>query len=199
MRGGSLPAFCLAPVQVLHRLAPARPGLSTPFARPFLPSLAPLPLPPRPRRCTMAAAGPPTRTYVSGDLDHVALDVADVHAVLPFYTDVLGLEPLRLAEFNGGKVPFPSVRVNAGTILDFFQGAPDGSAAAPPPPPKGAAGHLCLRLDKRDWEAVLCRVCVAGLPAGEVRQLSGARGMGTSVYLSDPEGNKVEIRYYPDA
>jgi len=150
----------------------------------------------------MAAAGAPTKTYVSGDLDHVALDVADVHAILPFYTDVLGLEPLRLAEFNGGEVPFPSVRVNAGTILDFFQAAPDGSAAtptAPPPPPKGAAGHLCLRLDKPDWEAVLGRVRDAGLPAGEVRQLSGARGMGTSVYLSDPEGNKVEVRYYPDA
>ncbi|GAB0491671.1 hypothetical protein MMPV_002925 [Pyropia vietnamensis] len=144
----------------------------------------------------MAASEPATRTtkYVTGDLDHVALDVADVEAVLPFYTDILGLEPMRLAEFHGGDVPFPSVRVNAGTILDFF---PATDATAVPSP--GPAGHLCLNLSRQDWEAVRRRVDDAGLSAGPVRQLSGARGMGTSVYLKDPEKNTVEIRYYPDA
>lgn len=132
--------------------------------------------------------------YVTGDLDHVAMDVANVDAVLSFYTDILGLEPLRLAEFHGGDVPFPSVRINAATILDFF---PAGDASAVPSP--GPAGHLCLNLGRQDWEAVRRRVQDAGLPAGHVRQLSGARGMGTSVYLKDPENNTVEIRYYPDA
>lgn len=145
----------------------------------------------------MAASAPPasaTKKYVTGDLDHVAMDVADVATILPFYTDILGLEPLRLAEFHGGDVPFPSVRISAATILDFFPAA-DGKAVPPP----GPTGHLCLNLDRADWEAVRGRVADAGLPAGPVRQLSGARGMGTSVYLKDPEGNTVEIRYYPDA
>lgn len=145
----------------------------------------------------MAASGEAasrTTKYVTGDLDHVAMDVADVAAVMSFYTDLLGLEPLRLAEFYGGAVPFPSVRINAATILDFFP-ATDGKAVPPP----GPAGHLCIKLGREDWEAVRRRVQEAGLPAGPVRQLSGARGMGTSVYLKDPEDNTVEIRYYPDA
>ena len=51
------------------------------------------------------------------DLDHIALNVRDVDSMLRF---VLGLKPERLNLYQEQKAPFPSVRVNADTIIDLF-------------------------------------------------------------------------------
>ena len=53
-------------------------------------------------------------------MDHIVLNVPDIDRSLAFYIDVLGLEPERLEEFRQGKVPFPSVRVSAETVIDLF-------------------------------------------------------------------------------
>jgi hypothetical protein len=52
-------------------------------------------------------------------MDHIVLNAEDVGVLVQFYTEVVELEPERLNEFHGGKVPFPSVRVNAGTVIDL--------------------------------------------------------------------------------
>ncbi len=54
------------------------------------------------------------------ELDHIVLNVGDIHRSLKFYTDVLGLQAERLDEFKAGKVGFPSVRINGDTIIDLF-------------------------------------------------------------------------------
>ena len=54
------------------------------------------------------------------EMDHIVLTVQDMDKVMGFYTDVLGLKPERLDAFRQGKVPFPSVRINADTIIDLF-------------------------------------------------------------------------------
>jgi len=115
--------------------------------------------------------------------DHLVLRTAGVERALAFYTEVLGLEPVRLDEWRAGEVGFPSVRVNAETILDFV--AVD---AAPAP-----LDHLCLVVEALDWDAEIA----AGLEVvrGPVTS-SGARGDGTSVYVRDPDGNIVELRHY---
>ena len=53
-------------------------------------------------------------------MDHIVLNVVDEERMVAFYTDVLLLEAERLEEYRVGKVPFPSVRLNADTIIDFF-------------------------------------------------------------------------------
>src|SRR5258708_18618491 len=53
-------------------------------------------------------------------LDHVVLEVKDPIRSAEFYRRIIGLRPVRLAEFRRGRAPFPSVRVAAGTVLDFF-------------------------------------------------------------------------------
>lgn len=61
--------------------------------------------------------------------DHLVLNTADVERSLAFYTGPLGLEPVRVEEWRAGRVPFPSVRVSADTIIDLVaapEGRPDG-------------------------------------------------------------------------
>jgi catechol 2,3-dioxygenase-like lactoylglutathione lyase family enzyme len=48
--------------------------------------------------------------------DHLVLRCADVEKTLAFYVDALRLAPVRIEEWRGGTVPFPSARVSAGTI-----------------------------------------------------------------------------------
>ena len=60
------------------------------------------------------------------EMDHIVLNVSDIERSLTFYTEVLGLKGERVEEFKSGKVGFPSVRINDGTIIDLF---PTKSAA----------------------------------------------------------------------
>ena len=77
-------------------------------------------------------------------LDHVVLNVADVERALAFYCDELGLAPERVDEWRRGDVPFPSVRVDAGTILDLLAAPRSGENC----------DHLCLVVRPVDLEAV---------------------------------------------
>ena len=55
------------------------------------------------------------------EVDHVMLWVESSTRALEFYVDVLGLEPVRVQDFEEGKVRFPSVRVNEVTVFDLME------------------------------------------------------------------------------
>jgi catechol 2,3-dioxygenase-like lactoylglutathione lyase family enzyme len=122
-------------------------------------------------------------------LDHLVLNVADVERSLAYYSGVLGLRGERVEEWRQGHVPFPSVRIDAGTIIDLFE-APETRSD------KGNLNHFCLVLSKADWEEAVQHpgIDIARGPA----ELFGARGVGTSIYTHDPDGNTVELRHYGD-
>jgi catechol 2,3-dioxygenase-like lactoylglutathione lyase family enzyme len=117
-------------------------------------------------------------------LDHIVLCVADVERALAWYVDELGLEPLRVGEWRKGAVFFPSARIDATTIIDFFPEAPSGKNVE----------HVCLVIDPIDLDELAAsdRFEVASGPS----EVFGARGMGRSVYVRDPDGNLVELRCY---
>jgi catechol 2,3-dioxygenase-like lactoylglutathione lyase family enzyme len=119
-------------------------------------------------------------------LDHLVLNVSDVERSLAYYTGVLGLEGERVEEWRQGDVPFPSVRIDGGTIIDLFRAERDGENL----------NHLCLVLPRADWEEAVEqeRLEVTRGPA----QLFGARGVGMAFYTRDPDGNTVELRHYGD-
>ncbi len=117
-------------------------------------------------------------------MDHIVLVVADVEQSVAWYRDRLNLEVLRLDEWKHGDAPFPSVRVNEGTIIDILYGASSGTNV----------DHFCLVLEPVD----LAAVAASGdfdVVEGPVRRW-GARGEGTSIYVKDPDGNTVELRHY---
>ncbi|MFG2165237.1 VOC family protein [Micromonospora chersina] len=117
--------------------------------------------------------------------DHLVLAVTDVERSLSFYCDTLGLAPVRVDRWRAGEVPFPSVRVNADTIIDLVRGEPDGSNV----------DHFCLVVEPLDWAEVV-KSGVFTVLTGPVPRF-GARGTATSIYVRDPDGNTVELRWYP--
>lgn len=131
-------------------------------------------------------------------LDHIVLNVSDDAAMLSFYSEVLMLTPERVAEYRAGSVPFPSVRLNADTIIDLFPKRMwhrDGQG------PRGTPNlnHLCIALEKGPWEALWDRLRSNGvaIEEGPVPRW-GARGTGKSIYFRDPEGNLIEARCYEE-
>ena len=118
-------------------------------------------------------------------LDHVVLRVRDPEASAAWYSDVLGLEVLRLEEWRRGEVPFVSLRVDATTIIDLLAGEPDGTNV----------DHVALVVEDTDLDELAASGAVDVLRP--VARLWGAQGWGRGLYVADPDGHVVELRTYP--
>ncbi len=127
-------------------------------------------------------------------LDHIVLNVADVERSLKFYIERLGLGGERVDEFRAGKVGFPSVRINAGTIIDLFPRKQTPAAAGQT---DGNLNHFCLVIGAENFAAAVeyLKANRIEIREGPVSRW-GARGQATSVYFLDPDGNTIEIRAY---
>ena len=137
------------------------------------------------------------------DVDHIVLWVDDFERSLEFYVDVFGLEAVRADEFHAGDARFPSVRINDKTIIDImergellplvqkFTGGGDGVGGT-------AINHICISMSAEEFALISKRLDAKGInvhPGGEAA--FGAQGKAIrSVYLSDPDGNVLEMRYY---
>jgi catechol 2,3-dioxygenase-like lactoylglutathione lyase family enzyme len=120
-------------------------------------------------------------------IDHVVVICSDVEKTLGWWRDELGLDPVRLEEWRAGTAPFPSVRLDGGTIVDFQAGERTGDNIA----------HVAVAVDvSRDELARLVDVRGWDVAVPLTDGLFGARGMGAGVYIRDPEGNVVELRTY---
>jgi catechol 2,3-dioxygenase-like lactoylglutathione lyase family enzyme len=115
-------------------------------------------------------------------LDHIVLICSDVEASIAFYCGELGLEPVRVDEWRSGAVFFPSARITSTTIIDLFAGSPDGRNLE----------HMCLT-----FEGAVIDDLQARFPEGRRGNgLFGAQGLADSLYITDPDGNTVELRSY---
>ncbi len=119
-------------------------------------------------------------------LDHVVLLCEDVERSLLWWTDQLGLVGERVDEWRAGTVLFPSVRIDASTIIDLLPGVPEGANM----------DHLCLVVDPATDLEALAASGDFDVEVGPI-EVFGARGMGRSVYVRDPDGHRVELRTYP--
>ncbi len=117
-------------------------------------------------------------------LDHIVLNVADVERSLAWYVDTVGLIGERVDLWRRGQASFPSVRVDAGTIIDLVLANSTGSNL----------DHLCLVVTRDNVDASVTddRFTVVEGPGPRF----GARGDGWSVYVKDPDDNTVEFRSY---
>jgi catechol 2,3-dioxygenase-like lactoylglutathione lyase family enzyme len=121
-------------------------------------------------------------------LDHIVLVCADVDRSLTWYREVLGLEGVRVDEWKRGDAPFPSVRVDERTIIDLVAGERTGVNI----------DHVCVVVEPTDLAALAASGRVEVVGGGPVDGLFGARGLATSLYIRDPDGNTVELRHYPE-
>ena len=116
--------------------------------------------------------------------DHLVLRCRDIETTLAWYQNHLGLGPVRVDEWRNGEVFFPSLRVNAHTIIDLLPGENLD----------GRLDHICLVVDQVDFDALVASGRFEVLDGPDQRY--GARGNGTSLYVRDPDGLTVELRYY---
>jgi glyoxylase I family protein len=128
------------------------------------------------------------------DIDHLVLRVVDVEAMVSFYRDVLGCgierrrDELGLVQLRAGRSMIDLVPVD-GKL---------GRAGGAPPGPEGRnLDHFCLRVDPFDEPAIRRHLEAAGIAAGEAVPRYGAEGEGPSIYVTDPEGNVVELKGPP--
>ncbi|HLY80873.1 MAG TPA: VOC family protein [Caulobacteraceae bacterium] len=124
-------------------------------------------------------------------LDHLVLRVKDPAAMERFYVEVLGLTVERRADAIG------LVQLRAGAqLVDLV--AADGMLGKQGGAAPGAEGrnldHFCLNLADFDLAAVIAHLEAHGVAVGESGRRYGAGGFGVSVYLTDPEGNGLELR-----
>ena len=125
-----------------------------------------------------------------GGFDHLVLRVNDLDSALSFYTGALGLEPLRVDEFRRGEVPFPSVRISANALIDLVPKARM--------PGSNNVDHFCLVVEG-DLDGLASELQARGVEVTEESgRRWGAHGWGNSIYVSDPEGNTIELKSYAE-
>jgi len=123
--------------------------------------------------------------------DHTNWRVSDLDRSLHFYRDVLGLEPFGLEEFHRGERPIVSLRISPTFILHL---APDPSFD---PGPTGGYDHLALVVEGTDADALEEQLKASGVEVERRAEgVVGARGEGKALYVRDPDGYLIELKFY---
>jgi catechol 2,3-dioxygenase len=118
------------------------------------------------------------------DIGHVHLKVSDLDRSLAFWNGVLGFEVMARMGDQAAFISAGGYHHHIGLNTWESQGAG--------PPPRNATGlyHVAVRFpDRATLAAAVRRVLDAGVP------LDGAsdHGVSEAIYLSDPDGNGVEL------
>lgn len=128
------------------------------------------------------------------DIDHLVLRVVDLPRMLRFYCDVLGCSVERNVEAIG------LVQLRAGrSMLDLVpvDGKLGRAGGAPPGDEGRNVDHFCFRIDPFDEAAIRATLSAHGIDAGPIEPRYGAEGEGPSLYITDPDGNVVELKGPP--
>ena len=138
----------------------------------------------------------PEPPFTLRQIDHVVIRARDPAALEAFYREVLGCTVERRQDGIG------LVQLRAGaSLIDLVD--VDGKLGRMGGAAPGREGHnmdhLCLRIDPFDREAIAAHLQAHGVAVGDYGSRYGAEGEGPSQYLSDPEGNVVELKGPPDA
>lgn len=115
------------------------------------------------------------------NIDHVVLRVKDIEAMRRFYCDVLGMVHVAY------RPEFRMSHLRAGSsMIDLVEATPGGEGRN--------MDHLCFRVEPFDQEAIVAHLRKHHVALGDIRTRYGAEGNGVSIYLDDPEGNRVELK-----
>jgi catechol 2,3-dioxygenase len=127
-------------------------------------------------------------------IGHVHLRTADIDRVRAFYVDILGFDVIFEArDVPGWGTTGDMLFVSAGGYHHHL-GFNTWKSAGGPPQPDGVAGlhHVALLFSSRaELAAAVRRLVDAGVP---LRQLTD-HGTHEAVYLSDPDGNDLELAW----
>lgn len=129
------------------------------------------------------------------ELDHLVLRVVDLDEMLRFYCGVLGCTIERRQDAIG------LVQLRAGrSLLDLVPvDGPLGRAGGAAPAQEGRnLDHFCFRVEPFDEALIRRQLEAHRVAAGPLTTRNGAEGEGPSIYITDPQGNVVELKGPPD-
>lgn len=129
----------------------------------------------------MSEAPPPI--HPEARIGHVHLKVADLDRAIDFYSQALGFELQQKA--NGAAF------LSAGGYHHHI-GLNTWESAGGPPAPPGSTGLFHLAILYPDRKA-LGRAVQRALEAGADLEGAADHGVSEAVYLSDPDGNGIEL------
>ena len=124
-------------------------------------------------------------------IDHVVIRARDPARLERFYVEVLGCTVERRQDAIG------LVQLRAGAqLIDLVDvaGRLGRMGGAAPGQDGHNMDHLCLRVVDFEVEAVRAHLEAHGVAIGDVGERYGSTGEAVSLYLSDPEGNGLELR-----
>jgi catechol 2,3-dioxygenase-like lactoylglutathione lyase family enzyme len=114
--------------------------------------------------------------------------VSDLDRALRFYTEVLGCKEERRVERIG------LVQLRAGASMIDLQRVNPGPEESELTAPTRNMDHFAIRIEPFDPPALRSHLQGFGIDPGEVVQRYGAEGDGPSVYITDPDGNTIELK-----
>jgi catechol 2,3-dioxygenase-like lactoylglutathione lyase family enzyme len=122
-------------------------------------------------------------------IDHVNLRIPTDgrEPALAFYRDALGFEADRLDAHEAGDLPFFAVRLTPDSVIHLW---PDPDFE---PPTGSNYDHVSIRLAD-SIGAIHDRLETAGVGIEDEREVLGAAGWATAVYVRDPFGYLVELK-----
>jgi catechol 2,3-dioxygenase-like lactoylglutathione lyase family enzyme len=116
-------------------------------------------------------------------IDHIVLRAREPSRIIAFYRDVLGCRVERQ------QTDIQLTQLRAGRSLIDVVPARDPAVAG-----SGNLDHFCLTIQPFDAAVLRAYLQSQGVCAGESASRYGAQGEGPSLYIEDPEGNKVELK-----
>ena len=123
--------------------------------------------------------------------DHTNWRVRDLEASLSFYRDVLGLEPFGLKEYHCGERPLVSLRITEDFILHL---TPDPEFERVS---TGGYDHLALVVEDAEPDELAEHLQREGVEVErQFESITGARGEGPALYVRDPDGYRIELKFY---
>lgn len=118
-------------------------------------------------------------------IDHLVLKVADMPLMLDFYCQVLGCH-LEKVQHNIGLW-----QLRCGSALIDLQQLEQPTVAAQS---GHNLDHFCIAVAPFDAPAVADWLRHNEVTPGTIALRYGASGEGPSIYLQDPEGNRIELK-----
>jgi catechol 2,3-dioxygenase-like lactoylglutathione lyase family enzyme len=125
-------------------------------------------------------------------IDHVTIVVKDLQISRQFYVDVLGMRAVDRPAFSFPGLWFQSGSTQVHLILEHAESGP-ASVTIPERCEISRTRHFAFEVE--DAEAALTRLARLGVPlaAGPKQRPDGP----TQFYITDPDGNLVELFSYP--
>jgi len=127
-------------------------------------------------------------------LDHLVLRVRDLATISQFYCEVLGCSVER------EQPEFGLTQLRAGrSLIDLvtIDGKLGRMGGAAPAKEGRNLDHFCITIEGYDEAAIRRYLGEHGVQVGEAGSRYGADGEGPSIYITDPEGNVVELKGPP--